>query len=181
MLVVSPQDTRKNFKPSKMSETHTTQSVHVFLTQVLPSLNSPRTKKPLDEPSSSQRNNKTLPSPLAISYHIDDLRLHLPHIVALQVSLEHVTRYLLQGLKKSLANMNMRSIGQLLMADGSLVLSALSKTVLHVAHISCPRYHFPHWSKLHFTESCSRVAYDTAYANYTKLKVCHFTLALIYS
>ena len=177
MLIVSPQDTRRNFRPAKTSEIHTTQTVDLFLTRVLPPLETCQTKKPHSEPPPHTK-CKTIPSLESISYHIDDLRLSTPHTVALQRSIEHLSRYLCQGFNKSLAGMNMRSAGQLLMVDGPLILSALSRTVLRVAQTSCPRYGFPLWSKLHATESCSRAAYATAYNNHTQLKV--YTLPHIF-
>lgn len=175
MLVISPQDTRKNFKPFKTLEVHTTQSVHLLLTGVLPPLGSDGTNKPLSEPLHTCIN--TLPSPEVISYHIDDLRLSLILTAALQRSIEHITRYLIQGLRKSLATMNMKAVGQLLMVDGSQVISVLSRSVLLAAQVSCPRYGFPPWSKLYSTESCNRATYSTAYNSYTQLKVqCNSTL-----
>ena len=170
LLVVSPQDTRRKFKPAKTSEAQSTQSVQLFLTRVLPPLENPSTQLQLTEPA-QQRSSRTLPSAQVISYHIDELRLNLPHTAALQRSIEHIARYLSQGLNKSLASMNMRSVGQLLMVDSSLVIAALSKTILRVAQISCPRYGFPQWSRLHSVECCSRAGYDTAYRNYSNLKV----------
>ena len=170
LLVTSHQDSRKSFKPSKSSDTHTTQSVQLFLTQVLPPLENHGTEAPLTGDNFHQ-NDKALPSPEAISYHIDRLRLSQCCSAALHRSIEHMERYLVQGLKKSLASMNMRCVGQLLMADGALVASALSKSVVTVAQTSCPRYGFPPWSRLHFTENCSRAAYALAYDNYSHLQV----------
>ena len=170
LLVISPQDNRRYYRPARTANVHTTQSVDLFITRVLPPLETCLTEKPLNEgPPNTKR--KTLPSSESISYHVDDLRLSLPHTVALQRSIEHITRYLSQGFKKSLASMNMRSVGQLLMGDGALVVTALSRTVILVAQVSCPRYGFPSWSKLHSTENGSRAAYATAYDNYTQLKV----------
>lgn len=176
---MSPQDTRRNFRPAKTSEAYTTQSVDLFLTRVLPPHETCHTKKPHSEPPLHTK-FKTIPSLESISYHIDELRLSIPHTAALQRSIEHITRYLSQGFKKSLASMNMRSAGQLLMVDGPHILSALSRTVLRVAQTSCPRYGFPLWSRLHSTENCSRAAYATAYNNHILLKVQspHFSLAL---
>ena len=167
---MSPQDTRRNFRPAKTSDVHTTQSVDIFLTRVLLPLEICPTKKPYSEPPPCTK-CVSVPSLESISYHVDDLRLSLHHTAALQRSIEHIARYLSQGFKKSLASMNMRSIGQLLMLDGPLVLSAVLSTVLQVAHTSCPRYGFPMWSRLHLTEYCSRAAYATAYNNHTQLKV----------
>ena len=67
--------------------------------------------------------------------------------------------------------MNVRCVGQLLMVDGTLIVSALSESVVRVAQVSCPRYGFPSWSRLHFTENCSRAAYAMVYDNYSHTKV----------
>ena len=67
--------------------------------------------------------------------------------------------------------MNLRSIGQLLMADGHCVVLSLSASLLRLAQISTPRYVLPYCSRLHYTECCSRAAYALACDNYTQLKV----------
>lgn len=96
LLVICPQDTRKNFKPvkSSSSEAHSTPSTQLFLTQVLfPLLETHRTDKPLHELLQVEAKTKALSSPGAISYHIDELRLTRLHTAALQISTEHMARY----------------------------------------------------------------------------------------
>ena len=96
LLVMSPQDTRKNFKPVKFSSsTHITPSTQLFLAQVLsPLLETHSAAKPLHEsPQGVARTKATLLSAEAISYHIDELRLTRVHTAALQRSTEHIARY----------------------------------------------------------------------------------------
>ena len=104
VLVMCPQDTRKNFKPSKSSSsssssssnssagTHCTPSTQQFLVQVLSPLletHSAEAAKPLPESTTKAK----LLSSEAISYHIDELRLSLVHTAAVQRSADLIARY----------------------------------------------------------------------------------------
>ena len=98
LLVMCPQDTRKNFKPAKSpsssSATHSTPSTQLFLAQVLsPLLETYSAGKPLHELPQGVARTKALLSSEAISHHIDELRLTHLHTAALQISTEHIARY----------------------------------------------------------------------------------------
>ena len=104
LLVMCPQDTRKNFKPSKSSPSsssagaHCTPSTQQFLAQVLSPLletHSTAAGRPLHEtlPQGVAQTKALLLSSEAISYHIDELRLSLVHTAAVQRSAEHIARY----------------------------------------------------------------------------------------
>ena len=99
VLVMCPQDTRKNFKPSKSSSsstnssagTHCTPSMQRFIARVLSPLletHSAAADKPLPESTTKAM----LLSSEAISYHVDELRLSLVHTAAVQRSAEHIAR-----------------------------------------------------------------------------------------
>lgn len=156
-------DFSRSFKSPK---NRTTKSTSVLVSTVLPPVANyfslAKRYSDLTRPANSSA---------CVSQHIDELRLAQSLVIALEVTVKQIRQLFTQGMRNSLAKVDIRALAQGLFVDAPIIEHSLSVIVCLASRIAAPLFSFPNYLSPHILEHNSRQSFSRLHTSNVALKV----------